>query len=57
MASIVDLGYGPLSPEGLDQLVASGQVEEYQEGEKTKFRRTGAGATGGLAGTTWSFGR
>lgn len=57
MASIVDLGYGPLSPEGLDQLVESGRVEEYQEGGKTKFRRTGAGALGGLAGTAWSFGR
>lgn len=57
MTSVVNLGYGPLSPEGLDQLVASGQVEEYQEGGKTKFRKTGAGALGGLAGTAWSFGR
>lgn len=57
MTSIVDLGYGPLSPEGLDKLVASGQVEEYQEGGKTKFRRTGAGAIGGLTGAGWSYGR
>lgn len=57
MTSVVNLGYGPLSPEGLDQLVASGQVEEYQEGGKTKFRKTGAGALGRLAGTAWSFGR
>lgn len=56
-SSIIQLGYGPLSPEGLDQLVRSGQVEEYEEGGKIKFRRTGTGAAGVMKETGWRLGR
>ena len=40
MQSILDLGYGPISAEKLDRLVASGEVEEYTEGGVKKFRKT-----------------
>ena len=35
----MDLGYGPISEEKLDQLVRSGMVEQYQEGNVIKFRK------------------
>ncbi len=50
-ASVNALGMGPLSEAELLNLVASGAVEEYQEGGKTKFRRTGTGGNApGLTG-------
>lgn len=55
MESIVKLGYGPLSAQGLDQLVQSGQVEEYMDGNTVRFRRTGAAAP--TAGTVRAWGR
>jgi hypothetical protein len=39
MNSVLALGYGPISESKLDQLVSSGQVVEYVEGGKTKFRK------------------
>lgn len=39
MNSVMALGYGPLSADKLDQLVASGAVEEYVENGMIKFRR------------------
>ena len=38
-ASVLALGYGPISSAKLDELVSKGLVEEYVEGGKTKFRR------------------
>jgi hypothetical protein len=37
--SVINLGYGPISSEKLAQLVSSGVVEEYVEGNKIKFRK------------------
>jgi len=50
MGSVLELGYGPISETYLNELVASGQVEEYEENGYLKFRRTGAGdgASNGL---------
>lgn len=39
MQSIIVMGYGPISPEKLNELVASGEVEEYVENGVTKFRK------------------
>ena len=39
MNSVSSLGYGELTEEALDALVASGEVEEYIEGNMLKFRR------------------
>lgn len=39
MASVLNLGYGPISESRLASLVQSGEVEMYVEGGKTKFRR------------------
>ena len=39
MDSVSSLGYGELTEEELDALVASGKVEEYIEGNLLKFRR------------------
>lgn len=51
MQSVLNLGYGPLDDAALDRLVSSGEVEEYQEGNKIKFRRTGgSGQSVGLNG-------
>lgn len=36
--SIIDLGYGPISEETLDNLVTAGAVEEYVDGNTLKFR-------------------
>ena len=38
MQSILNLGYGPISAEHLDQLVATGAVEEYIKDGKKMFR-------------------
>lgn len=53
MASVLALGYGPISADRLDQLVKAGQVEEYQEGDQIKFRkrRTSGNNQGG---TLWT---
>lgn len=37
--SILQLGYGPIGPEKLDELIRSGKVEEYQDGSVIKFRK------------------
>lgn len=37
--SVIDLGFGPISAERLDQLVVSGAVIEYESGGKLKYRR------------------
>ena len=39
MNSALKLGYGPISEQELDRLVRAGQVEEYVENGKLKFRR------------------
>lgn len=39
MNSVLALGYGPISEDALNDLVASGEVIEYQEGNKIKFRK------------------
>lgn len=39
MQSVLSLGYGPISEDRLAQLVNSGQVEEYVDGNKIKFRK------------------
>lgn len=39
MASVTALGYGPISAQRLDELVSTGAVIEYQEGNKIKFKR------------------
>lgn len=39
MQSILDLGYGPISESRLNQLVASGAVEEYKQNGVTLFRK------------------
>lgn len=53
MNSVLQLGYGPISETRLNELVASGQVEEYEENGYLKFRKTGkTGGTGnGLLNT------
>lgn len=38
--SVMQLGYGPISAERLNELVEAGEVEEYVEGNKIKFRKT-----------------
>ena len=38
--SILELGYGPISASKLNQLVASGEVEEYVENGVTLFRKS-----------------
>ena len=39
MVSVRNLGYGPVSAEYLNELVASGKVVEYESGGKLKYRR------------------
>jgi len=46
MRSIAELGYGPITDSDLDRLVASGQVEEYEENGYLKFRRANNGNNG-----------
>ena len=53
MNSVLALGYGPMSADRLDQLVKAGQVEEYQEGNKIKFRRRQTSGTD-QGGTLWT---
>ncbi|MBD5169318.1 MAG: hypothetical protein HDT20_04245 [Oscillibacter sp.] len=53
MNSIINLGFGPLSAQGLDQLVRSGQVEEYEENGKTRFRLAGTGKSGASVRVGW----
>ncbi len=40
MNSVLALGYGPISAARLDQLVAQGLVEEYESGNKIKYRKS-----------------
>lgn len=46
MASVIDLGYGPISEEYLAELEARGEIESYVEDGKIKFRRTGKESAG-----------
>ena len=39
MKSVNNLGYGPISASKLNSLVASGQVIEYEENGKLKYKR------------------
>ncbi len=39
MTSVISLGYGPLSAVRLNQLVASGEVIEYEENGKLKYKK------------------
>lgn len=39
MQSILDLGYGPISPARLEELIAAGEVEEYVENGMYKYRK------------------
>ena len=39
MASVLALGYGPISASKLDELVSQGKIEEYVENGKIKFRK------------------
>lgn len=39
MASVLELGYGPISASRLNQLEAQGEIESYVENGKIKFRR------------------
>lgn len=39
MQSVLNLGYGPISANKLNTLVKQGKVEEYQEGNKLKYRK------------------
>lgn len=39
MNSVLQLGYGPISAERLNELVEAGEIEEYVEGNKIKFRK------------------
>lgn len=45
MESVINLGYGPISEAYLNQLVEQGEVEEYEENGKLKFRRKGSAST------------
>lgn len=49
--SVLDLGYGPIDDAELDRLVRNGEVEEYQEGNKIRFRKTGKSFA--ASGTAW----
>ncbi len=42
MASVLALGYGPISAERLSELVESGAVEKYADGGVWRFRRRAA---------------
>lgn len=53
MNSVLALGYGPMSADRLDQLVKTGQVEEYQEGNKIKFRKRQVSGNS-QGGTLWT---
>lgn len=60
MTSVINLGYGPIDENSLEKLIERGEVEEYVEGGKLKFRRTGISGTGGgipLQGSFGLFGR
>lgn len=39
MHSVINLGYGPINAAELDRLVSSGQVIEYEENGKLKYKR------------------
>lgn len=56
MQSVLNLGYGPIDETSLENLIEKGEVEEYIEGGKLKFRRTGVSGTGGGSTLQGSFG-
>lgn len=56
MTSVINLGYGPIDENSLEKLIERGEVEEYVEGGKLKFRRTGVSGTGGGIPLQGSFG-
>ena len=51
MQSVIDLGYGPIGPERLNQLIAQGEVVEYRDGNKLKYKRTNQFVRSGIHGT------
>lgn len=55
MRSVLQLGYGPISEDKLAELVASGEVEMYQEGNAIKFRKAQKSSSrgGGKKGYTY----
>ncbi len=53
LGSVLDLGYGPIGAERLSELVASGEVEKYLDGDVWRFRRR-AGASSGAAAPSFA---
>ena len=49
MGSVLALGYGPISAKKLNELVASGQVIEYEENGKLKYKKA-------VKNSAWGFG-
>jgi hypothetical protein len=47
MASVLALGYGPISASRLNSLISQGLVEEYVDNGKLKYRRSGIAKKGG----------
>lgn len=45
MASVINLGYGPISADALAELEARGEIESYIEDGKIKYRRVGQSNT------------
>lgn len=52
MNSVINLGYGPIDEKKLSQLVDSGEVEQYQDGNMIRFRKPKAG-TGAAVWNNW----
>lgn len=56
MNSVIQLGYGPVSEDKLAELVASGEVEMYQEGNVIHFKKVEQPQTQNLPGSDlWNF--
>ena len=56
MNSVIQLGYGPISEARLAELVASGEVEMYQEGNVIRFKKAEQPQTPNLPGSSlWNF--
>lgn len=50
MSSVINLGYGPIDEKKLRQLVDSGEVEQYQDGNMIRFRKPKSSVSWG---TSW----
>lgn len=56
MNSVLQLGYGPISEARLAELVASGEVEMYQEGNVIRFKKVEQPQNTNLPGSSlWNF--